>query len=296
MKVPVFNPKTNENDFVDLSLVDKIAIDPEFLTDMLTDKKFKVELSLSADQEAEEVILHAKKNDVELESARIILQEFEEMLFNALNNVKSQRLEDDKEFKSRIQQLINTYIKKSSKDNNHYAMTGLDYILDKGIGIIRDTKTNQEVGTFESVTYLYPGNSYPNLLTVKDIILYGRTMEELQQSDRYELAYYSLDCQYIYSFMSTDHSNIEITNNNLSINKFQLVTDAFGPTHSYFQTVKEAQEQKLKLGSNNDSDDILSELESDKFRASRLAILEASKAKQKQAQLEKQFSDIEFDF
>ncbi|MED3627936.1 hypothetical protein P4478_12825 [Bacillus subtilis] len=294
--MPVFNPKTNENDFVDLSLVDKIAIDPEFLTDMLTDKKFKVELSLSADQEAEEVILHAKKNDVELESARIILQEFEEMLFNALNNVKSQRLEDDKEFKSRIQQLINTYIKKSSKDNNHYAMTGLDYILDKGIGIIRDTKTNQEVGTFESVTYLYPGNSYPNLLTVKDIILYGRTMEELQQSDRYELAYYSLDCQYIYSFMSTDHSNIEITNNNLSINKFQLVTDAFGPTHSYFQTVKEAQEQKLKLGSNNDSDDILSELESDKFRASRLAILEASKAKQKQAQLEKQFSDIEFDF
>ncbi|MCY9186509.1 hypothetical protein [Bacillus halotolerans] len=294
--MPVFNPKTNENDFVDLSLVDKIAIDPEFLTDMLTDKKFKVELSLSADQESEKVILHAKKNDVELDNVRIILQDFEEMLFNALNNVKSQRLEDDKEFKSRVQQLINTYIKKSSKDNNHYAMTGLDYILDKGIGIIRDTKTNQEVGTFESVTYLYPGNSYPNLLTVKDIILYGRTMEELQQADRYELAYYSLDCQYIYSFMSTDHSNIEITNNNLSINKFQLVTDAFGPTHSYFQTVKEAQKQKLKLGSNNDSDDILSELESDKFRASRLAILEASKAKQKQAQLEKQFSDIEFDF
>ncbi|KAF2421611.1 hypothetical protein [Bacillus subtilis] len=294
--MPVFNPKTNENDFVDLSLVDKIAIDPEFLTDMLTDKKFKVELSLSADQESEEVILHAKKNDVELENVRIILQDFEEMLFNALNNVKSQRLEDDKEFKSRVQQLINTYIKKSSKDNNHYAMTGLDYVLDKGIGIIRDTKTNQEVGTFESVTYLYPGNSYPNLLTVKDITLYGRTMEELQQSDRYEFAYYSLDCQYIYSFMSTDHSNIEITNNNLSINKFQLVTDAFGSTHSYFQTVKEAQEQKLKLGSNNDSDDILSELESDKFRASRLAILEASKAKQKQAQLEKQFSDIEFDF
>ncbi|MCY8466467.1 hypothetical protein [Bacillus atrophaeus] len=294
--MPVFNPKTNENDFVDLSLVDKIAIDPEFLTDMLTDKKFKVELSLSADQESEEVILHAKKNDVELENARIILQDFEEMLFNALNNVKSQRLEDDKEFKSRVQQLIKTYIKKSSKDNNHYAMTGLDYVLDKGIGIIRDTKTNQEVGTFESVTYLYPGNSYPNLLTVKDITLYGRTMEELQQSDRYELAYYSLDCQYIYSFMSTDHSNIEITNNNLSINKFQLVTDAFGPTHSYFQTVKEAQEQKLKFGSNKDSGDILSELESDKFRASRLAILEASKAKQKQAQLEKQFSDIEFDF
>lgn len=294
--MPVFNPKTNENDFVDLSLVDKIAIDPEFLTDMLTDKKFKVELSLSADQESEEVILHAKKNDVELENARIILQDFEEMLFNALNNVKSQRLENDKEFKSRVQQLIKTYIKKSSKDNNHYAMTGLDYVLDKGIGIIRDTKTNQEVGTFESVTYLYPGNSYPNLLTVKDITLYGRTMEELQQSDRYELAYYSLDCQYIYSFMSTDHSNIEITNNNLSINKFQLVTDAFGPTHSYFQTVKEAQEQKLKFGSNKDSGDILSELESDKFRASRLAILEASKAKQKQAQLEKQFSDIEFDF
>lgn len=294
--MPIFNPKTNENDFVDLSLVDKIAIDPEFLTDMLTDKKFKVELSLSADQESEEVILHAKKNDVELENARIILQDFEEMLFNALNNVKSQRLEDDKEFKSRVQQLINTYIKKSSKDNNHYAMTGLDYILDKGIGIIRDTKTNQEVGTFESVTYLYPGNSYPNLLTVKDIILYGRTMEELQQSDRYELAYYSLDCQYIYSFMSTDHSNIEITNNNLSINKLQLVTDVFGPKHSYFQTVKEAKEQKLKFGSNKDSDDILSELESDKFRASRLAILEASKAKQKQAQLEKQFSDIEFDF
>ncbi|WAT23474.1 hypothetical protein O0R52_22090 (plasmid) [Bacillus halotolerans] len=294
--MPVFNPKTNENDFVDLSLVDKIAIDPEFLTDMLTDKKFKVELSLSADQESEEVVLHAKKNDVELENTRIILQDFEEMLFNALNNVKSQRLEDDEEFKSRVQQLIDTYIKKSSKDNNHYAMTGLDYILDKGIGIIRDTKTNQDVGTFESVTYLYPGNSYPNLLTVKDIILYGRTMEELQQSDRYELAYYSLDCQYIYSFMSTDHSNIEIINNNLSINKFQLVTDAFGPTHSYFQTVKEAQEQKLKFGPNKDSGDILSELESDKFRASRLAILEASKAKQKQAQLEKQFSDIEFDF
>ncbi|MBU5262031.1 hypothetical protein [Bacillus atrophaeus] len=294
--MPVFNPKTNENDFVDLSLVDKIAIDPEFLTDMLTDKKFKVELSLSADQESEEVILHAKKNDVELDNTRITLQDFEEMLFNALNNVKSQRLEDDKEFNSRVKQLVNTYIKKSSKDNNHYAMTGLDYVLDKGIGIIRDTKTNQEVGTFESVTYLYPGNSYPNLLTVKDITLYGRTMEELQQSDRYELAYYSLDCQYIYSFMSTDHSNIEIINNNLSINKFQLVTDAFGPTHSYFQTVKEAQEQKLKFGSNKDSGDILSELESDKFRASRLAILEASKAKQKQAQLEKQFSDIEFDF
>lgn len=295
--MPVLNPKTNENDHVDLNLVDRISIDPQFLTDMLTDKIIKVELSLSADKDSEEVLLHAKNADTGMDICmRFILQRFEEMLFNALNNVKSHRLEDESEFRTSIQQLINGYIEKAFKEDRHYAMEGPDYAINNGIGIIRDTKTNQEVGTFESVSYLYPGNAYPNLLTVKDVILYGRSMEDLQQLDRYEFSYYSLDRQYIYSFMNTDQSKIEITNNNLSINKFQLVTEAFDVTHSYYETVKEAQEQKLKLGTNNESGDILSELESDKFRASRLAILEASKAKQKQEQLEKQFSDIEFDF
>ncbi|QAS18719.1 hypothetical protein [Bacillus licheniformis] len=295
--MPVLNPKTNENDHVDLNLVDRISIDPQFLTDMLTDKIIKVELSLSADKDSEEVLLHAKSADIGMDICmRFILQRFEEMLFNALNNVKSHRLEDESEFRASIQQLINGYIEKAFKEDRHYAMEGPDYAINNGIGIIRDTKTNQEVGTFESVSYLYPGNAYSNLLTVKDVILYGRSMEDLQQLDRYEFSYYSLDRQYIYSFMNTDQSKIEITNNNLSINKFQLVTEAFDVTHSYYETVKEAQEQKLKLGANNESGDILSELESDKFRASRLAILEASKAKQKQEQLEKQFSDIEFDF
>ncbi|MCD7911048.1 hypothetical protein KC480_05850 [Bacillus velezensis] len=292
--MPVFNPETKENDFVDLNLVDKISIDPQFLTDLVKDKKNKITFSLDSDKSSEEVILYAKNNDINMDiNTRLSLQQFEEILFDALNKVKSQRIEDTPEFKTTVFNLINPFIEKSYKENIHLAMTDVDYCLDKGIGIIRDMKTNQEIATFETLNY-FISKSSPSSLTIRDIILYGRTMDELEQIDRYEYAYYSLTRGYIYSFLNTNRSRIEIVDNNISFNNFQLVTEKFDSDHRYYDTVNKAQEQKQEA--DKSSSDILSELESDKFRASRLQILEESNAKQKQEKLEKQFSDIEFDF
>src|SRR5690606_21894859 len=111
LKMPVQNPKTGEQDYVDVSLVNKIIIDSEYVEDMIINKKIKIDFSLSGDASKKEVYLKANSKEVSYEESQTIpLQTFEEMLFKAINEIKAQRLEEVEEFKAITSNLISSIV------------------------------------------------------------------------------------------------------------------------------------------------------------------------------------------
>lgn len=297
IKMPVKNPKTGEQDYVDISLVSKIVVDAQYVEEMSNNNKIKVDMLLSGDTETNKVTISLSNKNHSIQQMKVIeLQEFEEMLFKALNEVKDQRLEDVESFHALTDELMNKLIEESRQNQNlHLARIEQDYFMTDGIGIIRDIKTNQEVGTFEWVDYVY--NRTERIMRAHHIILSGRTWDDLKEKDRFEFAFYSLDRQSIYSFMMMNRSAIHIDEENatLECRKFDLIIEEFNNNHTVYNTVEEAQEKKT-LMDNIDENHPLYAVNTDEFRASRLAILEESKNRQKQEKLVSQFADIDLEF
>lgn len=289
LRMPVLNPKTGEQDYVDISLVSKIVVDPEYVEDMASNNKIKVDITLQGDQETNEVYV-VSQNEIFGKHGEIVsLNAFEEMLFKAINEAKDQRLEAVEEFNAIINRLMTKFVDENRSHQKHLARLGHEYDLTQGIGIIRDTKTNQDVGTFESFGYEYQRNR--RNVTFSGILLTGRTMEDLSEKDRYEMAFYSIEHGTIYSVISK--SDVEIEGEEiLHINNFSLVTEAFEEAHNLYQMVVDANNQKASIADIDTSHPLYS-VRMEEFKNSRLSILEESKQKQKQEKLVNQFADID---
>lgn len=297
IKMPVTNPKTGEQDYVDISLVSKIVVDAQYVEDMSNHNKLKVDVNLSGNKETNKVVIHLINRSSDMEIWKEIeLQEFEEMIFKAINEVKDQRLEDVAEFHAITDELMNKLVEETRQNKDmHFARVGQEYFMNDGIGIIRDIKTNQEVGTFEWVDYVY--NRTERIMRVHHIILSGRTLDDLKEKDRFEFAFYSLDRQTVYSFMMMNRSaiNIDKENTTLECRQFDLIIEEFNNNHTVYNSIEEAQSKK-SLMDGIDENHPLYDVNMDEFRNSRLAILEESKNRQKQEKLVNQFADIELDF
>lgn len=289
LRMPVLNPKTGEQDYVDISLVSKIVVDPEYVEDMASNNKIKVDITLEGNQDTNEVYV-ISQNEVFGKHGEIVsLSAFEEMLFKAINEAKDQRLEAVEEFNAIINRLVTKFVDENRSHQKHLARLGHEYDLTQGIGIIRDTKTNQDVGTFESFSYLYDRNK--RNITFNGILLSGRTMEDLSEKDRFEMAFYSIEHGTIYSVISK--SELKINGEEvLHMSNFSLVTEAFDDTHVLYQTAVEANNYKSFIA-DIDSSHPLYSVRMEEFKNSRLSILEESKQKQKQEKLVNQFADID---
>ncbi|UYX56043.1 hypothetical protein M3Y14_34240 (plasmid) [Bacillus thuringiensis] len=293
--MPVYNPETKENDYVDLKLVDKILIDSEYIQDMKTNKKEKIDITLKANEEKKLVQVILSNKEVKFEHTHEIeLQTFEEMLFHTINNESTQKLENTEDFKAIVYTAISSFIDTNTLNKKHFAYLNEEYVLDNGIGIIHDTKTNQDIGTFESIKYVY--SSKKRTVDFNAIILFGRSLEDLAENDRYEFSFYSLDHKLLYSFMINDLSATNFKNNKTSsIDEFIFVSEQFNTDHKFYKLIQEAQGKKALLeGLTEDSP--LYEVNMDQFRQSRLSILELSKQKQKQEKIVNQFADIDLGF
>lgn len=296
LRMPVQNEKTGEQDFVDISLVDKIVIDSEYIEDMITNKKLKVDINLSGNKESQEVYVTADCKEIAVALTEMIsLQSFEEMLYKAIHEVKDQRLEDVEDFHHITKRLLTQMVDNQEKTRDYYfAEVEKDYHRLKGLGIIRDTKANQIVGTFENLSYRYNKNA--RLATINGIILSGRTFEDLEEEDRYELAFYSIDHGLIYSIIAGNKSNIEHIDEvtgMMEYSKFNLVMDdTFDENHQYYTLISNAQDKKTLIENMNVNHPVYAANYA-QFKQSRLDILEESKSRQKQEKLVNQFADID---
>jgi|GEM_PF-6338969 len=295
LRMPVYNPKTGENDYVDINLVNKIVVDAEYLEDMIGSEKFKIDISLHGDAEKNEIYVKARNDKLNMEEiATLSLQSFEEMLFKAIHEIKSQRLEEVPEFRDTVYMLLEQFINRSWNEGKYYAHINKSYQWNQGIGIIRDTKTNQDVGTFESLEYTYERNR--SIVHIYGILLVGRMFEDLADSNRFEFRYYSLEQQSIYSLVAGEKTTVALNAEQASIDieKYQLAIDIFNEQHPSYSMVVSAQETKSLL-EGLDKSSPLYETNNERYRSSRLLILEESKNKQKEEKLVQQFSDIDLD-
>ena len=296
LRMPVYNPKTGEKDHVDLKLVSNIVVEPQYIQDMVSNKRIKIDMSLAADENKEEVILKAVNSSLALNSSKsMALQTFEEILFKTLNEEKEQRLEKVEEFKNLTSEIIDAFIVQSRERQHYFASVDEEYELDQGIGIIRDIKTNQDIGTFESFEYLY--NNKRHLVNIEGVILSGRTFDDLNDVDRFEYAFYSLDHQVAYSVLAGIDADTRTDENSaaVDIENYELLAGEFNTDHKYYDVVTQAQEIKSSI-KDIDQNHPLYDSSMEKFRKSRLSILEESKTKQKQEKLVNQFADIDLDF
>lgn len=289
--MPVYNPKTEEEDYVEIDLVNKIMIDPTYLQSMTSKQRSKISFSLNGKDQT--ISLHATCQEIDMYKIREIpLQEFEEMLFKAINEQKDQRLEEVKEFQDITRSMLDEFID-SQRPTNLFARLNKVYELEKGIGIIRDVKANQEIGTFESLTYHYQDNKQQ--VNFYNLILIGRDTEDLKEKDRFEFLYHSLDTGMSYSFMSDSQSKMSYKDNDyFEMNGFLLQADEFNEKSPHYQTVITA-EEKRSLMSGIDQDHPLYSTNYNEFRKSRLAMIEESRNKARKEKLINQFADIDLD-
>lgn len=293
LKMPVHNPKTGEQDYVDVSLVNKIVVDSEYVEDMVSNSKIKIDINLAGS--ADIVTVTAGNKELNATALHEIpVQFFEEMLFKAINEVKDQRLEEVEDFKGIVDTLVSTIVNNSRVNNVHLARLGEDYVLQRGIGIIRDIKANQDIGTFEDFEYQYDKSR--RLVNIEGVILSGRVLEDLKEKDRFEFVYYSLEQGLSYSIITGEKASVRIDTKepSIDIEKYDLLIQKFDDTHTYYQIVKTAQEKKAIM-EGIDQSHPLYDTNLVQFRQSRLDILEESKDKQKKEKLVSQFADIEID-
>jgi hypothetical protein len=293
LKMPVLNTKTGEEDYIDLSLVTKIVIDSEYVADMLAIEKVKIDIKLTGNEDTKEVKVTAENKLLGSYTKTLSIQVFEEMLAKAINDTKEQRLELVPEFKEITDSLVREFVNNNRVSSIHYARVGEKYELTNGIGVIRDIKTNQDVGTFESFDYLY--DQHNRMVMVAGIIISGRSSDDLLEPDRFEFAFYSIEHGFVYSVISTVLSTfVENTKNQtLRISNFSLVIDDFSDSHKYHNMILHAQQQKETIEGVDENHPLFaSKMEA--FRSNRLSILEESKQKQKQEKIFNQFADIDF--
>jgi hypothetical protein len=291
IRMPVLNPKTGEQDYVDLKLVNKIVINSDYVEDMVTNEKVKLNFTLSSDEQNELVNIKISSNDHSSQANESVsLQRFEEMLFKSIHEIKEQRLEDVEEFKSLTDSLIDRYISMELAKQKHLARLNQGYELHEGVGIIRDTITNQEIGTFESFEYLY--GKKERTLSIEGVILSGRTFDDLEEKDRFEFTFYSLKEGLLYSVIPNQKGSLSKNDNGVVITNFPLLIEAFSSDHKHFGIISEAQSQKSLLH-DLDQNHPLYDTNMEKFRQSRLNMLEESKNRVKQEKLVNQFADID---
>lgn len=297
LRMPVHNPKTGEQDHVDLKLVNNIVVESQYMEDMVSNRKLKVSMTLEGLEKSNEVKLIAKQHETNMNKHAIMpLQKFEEILYKTLNEQKDQRLENVDEFKEMTNNLIDEFIVESRSKALYLAHHAQDYNLKEGVGIIRDIKTNQDVGTFESVEYIYDAKK-GRIANIEGIILSGRTFNDLEEFDRFEFSYYSLSHQATYSFLVSGDARISSDESDeaVDLRNFSLLAGEFKEDHQYFTVTQQAQEGKAAI-QGLDHNHPLYDSEMQKFRLNRLSILEESKNKQKQEKLVNQFADIDLGF
>jgi hypothetical protein len=294
--MPVVNPANpNEMDYVDKSLVSKIVFEPEYLHYFREGKQHRVSLQLNPHPDsAEKILFSAALPDGKERHVDIDLQAFEETLSHIIHHDNSKRLEQTELFRSAINHLITGFIADQKKINNLYARTGELYDLYKGLGVIHDTKAEQDVGTFESFSFQITRSD--KRFSVVDAFLSGRTSKEVAEDpSRFVFTYYNLNDNLIYTLIPKGSAGVQqakVGECNFEYANMEIYLEPFSTDHSKYELIAKAEEAKSMMD-HADPEDPLYQEEYEKFRGTRLEIISTSRELAKKQKLVSMFADIE---
>lgn len=296
LQMPVTNPKTGEQDYVDVSKVSQLILDPVTIYDLQNiDHKLKISFELEASGQ-DKVVLFATPGSSSDEKVNLTmsLSSFEEMIAECVYSEKDLRLEHIDEFKEHMDYLIADILHNKKKNKEFYVKRNIPYVFKKGIGLILDNKVQREIGTFENLTLTYDTSLFASF---KLPFLQGRQVEDLKsESDNYTFVFYSLEDNCIFSFTP---DNLKYTEKGTDIEFYSTVNASiehdFTEEHVKYLMIKEAENNKMSedVLESLDLNDPINKVQFEEFRETRLRILKDSQDKAKKEKIINQFTDID---
>jgi len=299
--MPVLNPKTGEQDYVDLELVSKINIEPQFLHNFSSREREKVRFGLEGIKEEEKVLFQAFFEDDTTFSHEFGLLEFKKAMADCIYDAMKKRLEHTDMFIAAADQMIDQYIEKMKQANILCCRLDKNHLLDGGIGVITDLKTNQDVGTFESLKFNMAKNNDEVFFDVLDILSSVRQIRDyLPEPERFKYTYYSLRDHLIYTMIPDEgtrtqrmeHASDAHSDQNVRFHQVSLSIKPLEEDDTHMQMVMDAVETKVLI-KDLAPDDFLSSQAVEAYKAARIKILIDSEERSKKQQMLSKYADIE---
>lgn len=303
--MPIENPKTGEQDYVDVSLINKIIVEPENMMETLTNRPIRINMALEhvkLDGDEKDYVGYVMKLSEHTHPSDMrklfTLQEFEQIMSTIIHGDTSKRLEQTDEFVEAATGMLNEFIVEKKKEKALYARIGQTYASTVGIGIVHDKKAGQDVGTFEHFSYGYDkGRS--GSLRIEDILLSVRTVKELvDEVDRFTYHFYSLEDQAIYDLVPAKSPKEEdhvLGAATFAFDAFTIGLSHFENDHEKYAIVQESQAAKAIMDNVSKADPLYQE-DYEKFRETRFGLLRSIQQKAEMEKIKSNFTDIELDF
>jgi len=298
LRMPVANPTNpSEMDYIDLSLLEKLKIEPQFIYNFNKNRKEKIELLIMQHPSREGLLLYqAKFPNGYIHQVDFSVQHFEEILSEIVHGKDVKKLEYHPFFLEKTQLLIDNFIESAKEEDLLFARLDTKTAILNGLGIIFDKKSGQDVGTFEHFGFLVPNNVEQRECLIYDIFFSTRTNEEVaSDSERYLYKFYDLKEGFIYFIEPRKPANIlqsdigschfKMTGMNFSMNKFTR-------EDPYVPMIEKAQSTK-HIMTDPDRDDPFFHEEFEKFKKARMDIIRTSKDQHKKEKIFSEFADIE---
>jgi hypothetical protein len=302
VSMPVMNPKTGEMDHVDLSLVSKIIIEPEYLYDFETNDKKKVELSLEGQSDKSVVVFSATFPGDVKESHSFTAETFESIMSRVVHSDNQQRLEQTPEFSGATDVLIRRFILDQKVANRLYVRIDETVELVEGVGIVHDIKAKQDIGTFETLVLAVKKNNNETHFDALNILSSVRTRDDITgDPTRYQFSYYNLAGNVVYQFVVLEDGKVPEAldtvreqSGDQSIRFHRVKMDIFSMSaeSDKIPLIQKANETKNALRSVSPDDFLYSQFV-EQFNAARFSILKASEEKAKKAQMLNKYADME---
>ncbi|SFJ63788.1 hypothetical protein SAMN02799624_05301 [Paenibacillus sp. UNC496MF] len=297
LKMPVPSPKptfAGETDYINTDLLPRVIIEPEFLFDFDDKQKKKIAFNLDVDPEDKQnILLNATFHNGYVGQANLSLVHLEKELSNIMHGDRSKRLEHSPLFKDAIGNMLREFTYNYRARGEMFIQLGVQYEMSAGLGIIRDTKTDQDVGTFESFFYRTDAKDKSEYI-IGDVILSGRTEKDLEDVRRFVYYFFDLNEGRIYSIEpvkwgTTQHG--EVTDFSIKLHDVNIHIENMEDDHPKLELVRQAQETKSVIRSFK-ADPLFDE-EFQRFKEPRMALIKSSQESAKKQKMVNMFADID---
>ena len=300
----VTNPKTGEKDYIDLSLVKTLSniLDSKMLIDVSTKELFRISYSLEGDKENDTIILSATfgSDHKDKETHIFTLQEFEEILAEAVYAEDERRLEQIDDFKSSMDRLAELIKKNQLKKNRICLSKGESLPITKGLGMIYNPLTGKDIGTFEKLEYRLV-NMQTLQVFIDQIIISDENDRKLKEGSELIFYFYEIDADRnpaIYEIKTEKISN----HTESSLYKTYILNDVrtdIKPftkeeNQQHYEIIEKAYQDKIDFNDLN-KQDMINDMKLQNFKQKRIELLEESCVQAKKEKIVKQFEDIDID-
>jgi hypothetical protein len=300
LQMPVVSPKPSfpgETDHVDLSLISKIIFEPETIRNLTTNENIRVSFQMNPCEENPLMIsFQATFPDGSTDHFLISIQLLEEAMSNIIHHESSKRLEQTELIQKAINTLLSNYQSKMKKNGAYVASLGVNHDLNHGLGIIYDSKAEQDVGTFESVHFHLPKSGTETSFRIQDAFLSGRSTKEVsEEKGRFQYKFYNLKDDFVYIIRSDSEALLrhdQLGDCSLEYRRAAVVVDPIMNPLPHLPLIHKAQELKAMM-ENSDPADPLYQEEFEKFKQSRMDLIRSSQEKLKKQKMVSKFADIE---